>query len=303
MSTPIIPQNNPPATPPTWWHKHGTTAQWLAIIVSLLGSVVIGPLVSLHIANRSRDAQSSDEHINSLIDTKVNPELTQIKSDLGSKMDGLSGKITTLDERVSRIEGSFDKRISGLETKADQQSSLAKLIDPNRVLATVREEIELADSGNKTLSKSNLVDYRNAVHALPPTSRAYWITVAAIINYQSKLNQMSGEAPDPLKVSRQCGATNDQDSHSFGNTFVNGGFSNCFVDLDANRYINFTFRDSVIRYHGGPFTSSGVTFINCRFILDFPENAPNVPNPEQTKFLMTLLDSVDEETVKLGSHS
>jgi hypothetical protein len=177
-------------------------------------------------------------------------------------------------------------------------------MDPNRTLALIRAEIEMAEKSGSELPKSSLVDYRNVVHALPPNAHEYWATVAAIINYQSELNQMSGEAPDPLRVSGRCGGvTSDEMSLSIGNVYDGVAFRNCVVDLDTNQYINVTFRDSVIRFHGGPITLNGVVFTNCRFILDLPADLPNAPTPAQTKLLMTLLDSADQNTVTLATHS
>lgn len=301
---PPIPEIPPPAT---WWNRHGNTAQWGALIVSGLAFIglFINIALTVYFHHEAEQAQTSDEHTNTLIGNQVNPELKGLTTDLGNKIDGVSTKIDLLSDRVSRIEGGLDHRISSLETKAEQQSSLARLMNPNRILAQMREEIELAESSNRTLPASDLSNYRNAVHALPPSTHEYWTTVAAIINYQSKLNQMSGEAPDPEKVARRCpGVPNNTSSGMYyGNIFEGFTYSDCVVDLDSNAFVHDTFRDSVIRYHGGPVSLDGAVFVNCRFVLDLPASLPNTPTPAQTKLLMTLLDSLGQKTITVSTHS
>jgi hypothetical protein len=71
--------------------------------------------------------------------------------------------------------------------------------------------------------------------------------------------------------------------------------------MDSNNALaNITFKNSVIRYHGGPVMLYNVTFVNCTFILDlpFPVESPARPN-----IYFTLLDSPDQRTVRISTPS
>jgi hypothetical protein len=118
--------------------------------------------------------------------------------------------------------------------------------------------------------------------------------VAAIINYQSKIDQLSGEAPDPVKISKPCGGlTAGTGGH---NLFARMTFSNCIVDLDTDdMFQNVTFINSVIRYKGGPANLFNVAFVNCTFQLDLPPNS----SPAKPNFLFALLDSPKQTSVKV----
>jgi hypothetical protein len=295
-AAPIPPQPAPGQSgyhPPT----HGNWAQWGTVIVALL-ALVLGGLNAYSIwSGRSaeREAKVSDEHTDNRIDTKLTPAVNDIKDYLDKKLKPVTDKLDELNTRVSKLEGRFDQLDNEqrkINARVDQQASLARLMDPARILATIRAYLEIADSSGRLSSASDVADYRNVLQALPASSRNYWTTAAAVINYQSKINQMSGEAPDPLKVSKQCGAFGP---NSFNNLFRYSNFSNCFVYLDRNQFKQVTFVNSVIHYGGGTVILDGVAFINCRFVLDaaFPAQ------PQNPALLRTLLES-DLTKVTIG---
>jgi hypothetical protein len=294
MSTPSLPPEDPQGWNP---QRHGNLAQWIAPIITLIiGIVTVGMM--MHYRNVDSAGKTADEHLDSRIDAKLNPAKESINMHIDSKIDPLNTKIDGLSERVSRIEGSLGNRVSKLETKTDQQTSLAKVLDPNVVLATVRMGLQTAASGNKQLPKAELVDYRNVVQAMPSSAYEYWTTVAAIINYQSKLNQMSGEAPDPRRVSKNCGAfTLNPAIKSDHVTVSRQRLSNCIVDLDipGMTYMNVVVSDSVVRYSGGPVQLINVTFINCYFDLNI--KSPPSPPPSNGDLLIALLESPDQKSV------
>jgi hypothetical protein len=132
------------------------------------------------------------------------------------------------------------------------------------------------------------------LHQTSPATPDFWPTVAAIINYQSRVNQISGESPDPYKVSKPCALVTGPES--FRNQLIHEHLSNCIVDLDTNSFTDVTFKDSVIRYHGGQTTLQNVAFINCTFLLDLSSLKRS---PEKTTLLLSLLDSPDQKTVKI----
>lgn len=276
--------------------KSALIATWLVALAT------VGLLVSDR-CNRSaeRAEKSSDEHVNTMIDTKLNPAIDKINGHIDSKVDQLSTKIDGLSDRVSRIEGSLGKRISGLETRANQQQSLAKIYDPDRALAQIRRELQFAEKNGGTLGPEMLVDYKNAVSLLPTSANAYWKTVAAIINYQSLLNQMNGNAPDPSAVAKPCaGLTKGTGG---GNIFAGGGvykFSNCIVDLNnSNVYEHARFENCVVHYDGGPVLIGTAEFINCRFVVDIPD----VPkSPIDKTLLLALLNSPNQRNIRVSFH-
>jgi hypothetical protein len=288
----------PATAPPNWWHRHGNTTQMGALVVA----IVLG---GWNIWNHHADsnAKIADDHVNALISNQITPSIkaedqaigTKI-SDLGLKLDKLDTRIGTLSDRVSTIEGKLDKRVSSLETRADHQVSLAKLMDPARTLATIRVEIALAESHGDKLPDSTITDYRNAALELPSTAFDYWTTVAAIINYQSKLNQMSGEAPDPNKVARSCFMATTIPGITFNNSGISHtAVSNCVVDLDQKglTFDHILFRNSVIRYSGGPVNLIAVTFSNCSFQINIRQQA----KPDAPKLLLAMVGSPDQKSI------
>lgn len=292
-----------PVTPPSpsakasFVQRHGTSTA----IGALAATVVFG---ALNLWNRHEDnaAKSSDEHIKNLIQEQLSPLATSINNHTDERIketgvETIGTRLNDLSDRISRMEGKLNIRVSSLEQRADRQTSLASLIDPGRTLGLIQNEIQLASTTGRKIPESTLGDYRNAVLELPSDSNQYWNTVAAVINYQSFQNQLSGAAPDPLKVSKPCPI--------FSNSNVPGGVSfsglrvrGCVVDLDGNTIIGMVFENSVIRYSGGQTFVEGSRFINCRFV--FRLSHPNA-KPQSPKLLYALLNSGDQKRFTIDS--
>jgi hypothetical protein len=282
-----------------WWQRHGNTAQWAAAIISIVALVGLFANIGLTLwfHYTAGELKASDEHIKSLIDAKLNPAVQAINSNIDQKLAPINQQLETLTQQVGQLQGRFQQLDTGqkkISARLDQQASLAKLMDPNRVLRTIREEIQTARRNGKLLPASDLADYKNAVHAVPTSAYEYWTTVAAIINYQSFLEQLRGNAPNPYAVSEPCATlTNDGHMISQGNVTIGATFSNCIVDLDTETLRNVVFRNSVVRYSGGSTNLSNVTFVNCRFILNIGTK------PEKPELLLSLLDSPSAESIKI----
>jgi hypothetical protein len=267
---------------------------------------VLALALTLYFRYSESAAKSTDEHVNRLIEDKLQPATKDINANIDKQLVPVNDKLSQLLQEVGELQGRFKQLDSGqkkLGNRIAQQESLSKLLDPNRILATIRAEIQFAEKEDRPLPASDLADYKNAVLAVHPSSAVeYWTTVAAIINYQSMLNQMSGEAPDPKEVSRPClGVTNGGGDISFGNTFRGGLISNCIVDLDRESFSDVTFKNSVIRYNGGPTKLANVTFVNCTFILNI--KAQDISTPESRNLLLALLNSPDQKEVRISTHS
>jgi hypothetical protein len=299
------PAPNPPELPidpnraPWNTHWYGNVSQVVTACLAGLALLVSGfNAYQIWSARKAEDnTQVFNFKVNKLIDDKLNPAVTAINGNIDTKLHPIDDQLRELNRAVGQIQGRlgiFAASQKKISDRLDQQASLAKLLDPSRVLATIRAEIQTAETSGKLLPASDLVDYKNAVLALPTSAYEYWTTAAAIINYQSKINQLSGEAPDPVKVSQTCLGLTAGTGGS--NVFVSQMFSNCIVDLNTNdTFQNVIFRDSVIRYKGGPANLLNVTFVNCNFQLDLPPNTiPAKPN-----FLFALLDSPKQTSVKV----
>jgi hypothetical protein len=296
------PERNPLRHDPV---VHGSKAAIAAAIFACVAAIAAGGSFYVNWSNRSDQKtqqanEQTDAHTNALIDLKVNPAVNAVNAHVDEKFGELSSQIHALDVRIARLEGP-NGRISKLETRTDRQISLARIIDPARTLATIRAEIQIAKTNNKFKPVSDLIDYKNAVRELPSSAYEYWQTVAAIINYQSEINQMSHQAPDPAKISRPCAGFTEGTG---GNNLLVGTytFDGCVVDLDTmHNYVqDAIYRNSVIRYHGGPIRAAHITFVNCAFVLDFPAN---MTAPAYPSVLFSLLDSPDQKTVTITTHS
>jgi hypothetical protein len=157
-------QSLPTPAQHTWWQQHGTTATWAAIVVTaLIGLANIG--TTWHFHNADSETKVSDEHIRSLVEDKFKPLNRDVFEDkigkLSDKIDKLSDKIDTLSQRVSNIEGGLDKRVSSLEQRAGQQTSLAKLV---------------------------LGDLQRNLNAIDRGTPGYWPAAADLINVRSQVS-------------------------------------------------------------------------------------------------------------------
>jgi len=212
---------------------------------------------------------------------------------LDSKFGSIQSNLTDMSSRIGKLEGRFD------QIDADQKKLNGRLEQQDTInLDSIRTTIEIAEKNRTALPATQLATYKNVVLGLQSSpSKEFWVTVAAIINYESLLNQIKGGAPNPEKVSKPCAMfTNEGGLHSFHNEFIGIPVSNCVVDLDSQKFSDVTFTNSVVRYHGGPFTFHNVKFVNCRFVLEL-KSAPSTP--DQKNLLLALLGS-DQKTVQIS---
>jgi hypothetical protein len=245
------------ANNPSWWAKHGNSAQWAAVVgTALLGLINIGLLVSYH--NEAKNGAASDDHVNTLIANKL--------GDVTTRLDGIASKLDDLEGWRRGLEDRFTLQLQGIRTK-----------------------LKSAEVRQVALSPSEIDDYKAIVRTFPSASAEYWQTVAAIINYQSLINEMKGKAPDPAKVAKECVEVGPT---AHNNVMRGFHFRNCVAYLDTN-----TFQDSVVHYRGGPVVLENVGFTNCRFILDLA--GPN-PKPSDEKLLFALLESPDQKTIQIS---
>jgi hypothetical protein len=283
MSTPTqTPTPRPPAYEPT---RHGTLSQIIAVFVALLlGVINICLLVSWK--HQEQDAKTADEHTNTLIEAKLTPAVKAITDSIAVLRD----KVAQLDKDVGEAQGELKRMKARAKDRDQEQGELrAQIQDPVLILGTIRKEIQTAQANKTALPEPQLVLYRKALFDFQPGVPEYWTTLAAIVNYQSWLNQKNAVAPDPAKISRPCKVlTGGHDN------IIMGEYRDCIVDLDTQSFVGATFIDSVIRYRGGSTSLVNVRFINCYFILDLPSSsAPN-------NLLFALLISTNQTNVTVN---
>jgi hypothetical protein len=263
-----------------WKTQWGTWPTWIGAITGL----VVCTIVVITFV---------DNHIDKLF-----KPVDQKFEDIGARFDAADKKSETMNQNLIDLSG----RVGTVEGEMKILNGHVKLAqDPNKILSHIQADLQKAASpGNQPIPAEILADYKKTVNALnPDSSSQYWGTVAAIINYQSRINQLSG-APDPAKVSHACAGLT-AGPRVGNNVFENIHISNCVLDLDANRAVlsGVEIKDSVIRYHGGPVALRNVLFVNCTFILDVSSTNP----PAQPAILLTILNSPDQKEVRISTHS
>jgi hypothetical protein len=281
----------------------GNLAQWAALIITLMIGIMNYRAVA-HYREVDSAKTSSDEHIKELIHAQLDPAVASINSSIDKKLDPISRKLDEVASEVSDAEGQLKRLHADVgQQKLEQQrrASLAALTTPDQeanTLAMIQAAILTAQKSQEVLPVSYLANVKQGIQAIPNSTRNYWPAVAAIINYQSYLNQKNGHAPNPLKVARPCtGLT----AGSGGNNLIQGHIviPNCILDLDTTHNVlqGLIFKDSVIRYHGGQLDGiRGVTFVNCNFIVDVSSARP----PLHPEILLALLQT-DQQRVNLST--
>jgi hypothetical protein len=256
----------PPAAPQTWWQRSRETVNVVsAIFLGLTTLVSVWLAIDWH--NVANQSISSDEHVNLLIDDKLKPLSLQIQT-LTAQVNDALGQLKRIDARVNTL-------------KPDGTNLQVKGRSPGEVLTGIRANLAKAEKRRQQLPVAELVDYKKKVQSIGPSSMDYWTTVAAIINYQSFLNQLQHNAPDPDSVAKPCMFATESPNVRHNVLSGTQHFTNCYVDLDtsSNLIQDAVIKDSVVRYHGGKITFQHAVFINCRFVVDIKgSQEPNRPD-------------------------
>jgi hypothetical protein len=299
-----LPQQSPQtaATAPVAVQIHGNTSQRFsaffaggALLVSLIGTTLT---IWWHFADRSE--KQNDEHFKTLIGDQINPIIANTKDEhintliaaqnkpLTEAVGRIAQDVSTLKGWLHIVNGKLDK------VKEPDPQLLAQSSNPDKALTGIRATLEQAQDRHKILPDPTLVEYRKKVQILPTSATEYWTTVAAIINYQSYVNQREHNAPDPFVVSKPCPFVTSGSGGGYNVILGANRFTECVVDLDGttNEVDGAVFEDSVIRWHGGPVTIKLATFIRCRFVLDIktepsrPELMQQLLASDQTYFTL-----------------
>jgi len=314
----------PPSTQGPNWHdpgRQGTHAAIAAALFALLAAIAAMGTCYVNASNRSdqktlQAQQAEDKYVDGRIDNKLNPAVEKISKHIDEKLAPIQSDLSTLKQDVAELKGQFEqlnrdqKRISARVDQqqdslakqrdlfASQQVFFARMLDPDRALRTIRESLQSAQTQRVLLAPADVAEYRDLVRVLPRSAHEYWQTAAAIINYQSFVNQIENNAPDPAKVSVPCGGLTT--GKGGGNVFKDIVISGCVVDLDStqNALIGVVLKDDVIRYHGGPLPPMNVIFVNCTFEFDLPAVPVRQLSRPATNLILTLLNSPTQTNVK-----
>lgn len=243
--------------------------RWSFVTAAVLSALFAGGalLYSVHHDRAALAVASSDEHIEYLISRKLEP--------LTAQLNQLSGQINqmNLDRNLSRL-------------KKSEQGRPAKAGDQSEALAGIRSNLAVAQKIGQQLP---LAEVRQQVQHSPKSGSDYWTTVAAIINYQSYLNQVQHGFPDPKKVAKDCMYATSLPN--IRNNVLSGTqhFNDCYVDLDTNGNLiaDAVIRNSVVRYHGGNPSFQHAEFVNCVFEISIDTPL----QPTRPDLMLALLDS------------
>ena len=152
--------------------KRNVTIGTIIAVAAIAVTFVVGVpgFQSVHDTRSAAAKTQRDNELNDRIDHRLeaSPKLAEI---IG-KLDRIEGKVTEIGNRLSKMEGwaegHAEKRFQKLEkTQADQneenanlrqqiqgQTAIAKLIDPNRVLATIRAEFGVCATARRDATAS-----------------------------------------------------------------------------------------------------------------------------------------------------
>jgi hypothetical protein len=116
-----------------------------------------------------------------------------------------SSPVNKIAQDVAYLKGQLNIANTKLDkVRQSDPNLLAESRNPDKALTGIRVSLKQAQDRNKILPALTLTEYRKKVQTLPTSATDYWATVAAIINYQSYVNQMENKAPDPLQVAKPC---------------------------------------------------------------------------------------------------
>jgi hypothetical protein len=301
---------NDPREPRRWWS--GPIIPIVSVVTAIIAVVITA--INTNDNHKTTTIQVEKDRNDDLV-KKINTAITANET-----INRIDHTTTGIDKRVSDLEQwkrdildpnmrrvriqqeSLKRGQDEIRRKVESDEAFVKLSDPQRVIGLINGEIALATQSAIPLGAAKLVDYKAAMRGISPNASAYWSTVAAIINYQSLLDQRLGHAPDPAKVSRPCPFFTD--SPSFANNSVGSGrpivARGCIVDLDnTNDFLApVTFINCVVRYgYKRPISFRQVRFVNCNFQLGAPPS--NLPE-DRFKLLQALLESSELTNVNFG---
>jgi len=283
---------------PNWWNRPWSIALGSAI---LGGTVVLlaDGVFSHHAEDLKRDiGLDITRQLNERSAADSENLNNRIAKEVGRELEPVNQQLHTLNQDIGKIKDNL--RIARTTPPGSSPLVAFSGMSPRELatsLPALRKALERPPQSDSTSEEKALRTVSQRLGEMDGGAPGYWTTVAAIINYQSLVNQLRGIAPDPSLISRPCaGLTMGTGG---GNTISGFTVRGCLVDLDTtfNKLVNITFRDSVVRYHGGAVDLQNVTFVNCRFELIIPPDT----TPKRPNVLRAILGSGDQKSITVSS--
>jgi hypothetical protein len=264
----------PRYNPPT----HGNWAQWGAIVGALLiGITNIGTTWWFHHTESS--AKSSDEHVNTVIDTKLKPAIDSINDHIDKKLEPINAKLDDLNTRVGKLEGRFEeldaeqKKLAKLQLdKLSAQIAIAQKSGKHFDAATVRA------LGNDLVSMASNPDKDIQQQAWHVTNRliSYYSFTNAEDSFVGMMEKYGAATLRGVHRTDECLVHHQAQTARIH--FKGVIFENCTIHLDGetgdgNTFDTVLFRNVNILYRGGFLRLNTVAFVNCNFQMDLNDQS------------------------------
>lgn len=323
---PIPPEQPTVPAPPvsaeaTWWQRHGTTASWIALGLSAL--TVIGLFINIYLTLTARNEKTADEHLNNLIDARLNPATEKINSatvELRKQIADLNGDIKEIEGRLRGLEPLIQQMLA-------QRLKATKAISPKQLAKTAEQ---IAKSQGLPANPSGIKEATAKLIRTALDDPSAWNQAEAGLNYISLLN---GNGPTlgelhqtnvPTRGYRRVlrsftllggaypgGTEKEADMYwvgqsssvddsarmelfgqpepvSSGARFFVVNIKREYADstaiyLDTLFLKNVIIRNSLVLYTGGALRLENVYFLNCKFVI--------LPTPSGQRFAAALVSS------------
>lgn len=280
------------------WCSTNKLSTFLIAVITLIaavGGIFWSPLYQRHL---DADAEAENQHIDSRIDTKLNP---------------ISQRLDKIDQAIAGLQGTLNTLQPFIQTLVQhemQRSAQQSQVEFQKTLPVLSDTLAAAESQKATVDAATLLQLSKKVLAVPPKSAGYWPVASRLISYRSQvLTNWSNARPDlladcldqmptPTKVVRKIDQTHLEISPAI--------YQHCRVSLDSskddqrinnllwNHYWRLLFKDCVVEYHGNPVslilawnhnlspaspgenTVATILFQNCQFSFSSsPSPGPN----------------------------
>jgi hypothetical protein len=215
-------------------NKDKSVVGWISLVVLVLSSVIGGTIWL--------DSKFS------AIDSKL--------GDTNTKIVKLQGAVNTLSaEQPEWIKNLIQQLIAVAQVKAGQGDTASAIQAAKTVAVLLGVERREKKPANDPFFLQTLagLDTLQSSKPIPNIKAAALEAKLALANYRSSLESVppnfSGSARHIVN----------------GAVFTHNYFENAIVELDGRVWIDNTFVNSRIIYHGGPVEMQGTRFVNCTF--------------------------------------
>jgi hypothetical protein len=278
--------------------RHGNVSQIVSAVASILALVVSGASVYLVSSWRSGEKQSqvSDEHVNTLIESKLQPAISAINTNTEKKLEPLgvltadvsqlkgqvpelAGELHSLQTEVHNLGNTILQRLA--PTKSMNSAQIDQRFNQMSRLVEVAFDLNLA-AGNPKETAVVAGRIENVLKSKPhsrPTAQA-GISAAVHVNGYEAFSRALNEGKDGTAVRDMTLAGPPRRSFDDKNFIVGVGVSgrekarpvynvvvkDLWQDLAWIPWIHVTFEHDKILYAGDDLFLADVSFKDCEFV-------------------------------------